>query len=85
MVVHGRVQGVGFRYSAVRAARRLHIHGWVRNLSGGDVEIVAEGAENSVSEFVKWVRKGPPGARVTGVDASAIEYRGAFDGFDVEY
>ena len=43
MLVHGRVQGVFFRHAAAEQARELGLRGWVKNLPGGDVEIVAEG------------------------------------------
>ena len=48
----GLVQGVGFRYTAIRLARRAGVTGWTRNLHDGRVEIVAEGAEPSLEQFV---------------------------------
>lgn len=67
--VHGMVQGVGFRLFAERAARRLHLHGFVRNLPDGRVEIVVEGPKGSLEMFVAEVRRGPTGAVVRDVTA----------------
>ncbi|MFN4258113.1 MAG: acylphosphatase [Gemmataceae bacterium] len=48
----GRVQGVGFRYTALHVAQRFAVTGYVRNLPGGDVELVAEGAADQVDAFL---------------------------------
>lgn len=53
----GTVQGVGFRFTAERMARRFPVTGYVRNLRNGKVELVAEGEEESVQEFLKAVRE----------------------------
>ena len=66
--VKGRVQGVGFRYSAVQEAERLKVNGWVRNVSGGDVEVWAEGPEDKIALFLAWLRKGPRSSRVDSVE-----------------
>lgn len=63
----GRVQGVGFRYSALEAARRIGVCGWVRNCDDGAVEAVAEGEQAAIAQFVRWCHRGPAGARVTQV------------------
>jgi len=62
------VQGVSYRASARDAATSLALKGWVRNLPSGDVEAVAEGESARVEAFLAWCRRGPPEARVTGVD-----------------
>lgn len=49
----GMVQGVGFRYTARDFAKRLGISGWVRNLSDGRVELLAEASEEAIDEFLK--------------------------------
>lgn len=68
VVVRGRVQGVGFRYSTVRRARQLALRGWVRNCADGSVELVAEGEPDAVEALIEWCRHGPGGARVDEVD-----------------
>lgn len=57
--IFGSVQGVGFRYAAVRRARALNVTGWVRNDPDGGVSMVAEGGSGDVDELVKWCQHGP--------------------------
>jgi acylphosphatase len=81
--VRGRVQGVGFRASAAREARRLQLTGWVKNLLDGRVETVAEGADDSVDAYLAWLRQGPSMSHVTGVDSEWTDVRGDAISFDV--
>ena len=62
--VYGRVQGVGFRYSAMRAAERYGVCGWVRNEFDGTVEVFVEGEQQKVQNFLGWLKKGPTGSFV---------------------
>lgn len=62
------VQGVGFRWYVKRRAERLGLKGWVRNLPGGQVEVVAEGSEEALMELEEVLKKGPPAARVDRVE-----------------
>ena len=57
--VTGRVQGVGFRWSAVYEARKLGICGFVKNLPDGSVSIEAEGSQEQLDDFIRWCSKGP--------------------------
>lgn len=70
--VSGRVQGVFFRQATAERAERLDLHGWVRNLDDGRVELLFEGEEPAVRELAAWLEQGPPQAKVTGV---ALEER----------
>jgi acylphosphatase len=54
----GRVQGVGFRYTAVSIASELGLTGWVRNLENGGVEAVCEGGEKNLKKFLKKIDEG---------------------------
>lgn len=63
-IVRGRVQGVGYRFFAERAARELDVRGWVRNLPDGTVETLAEGEERALARYFARLRQGPRGARV---------------------
>lgn len=83
--VHGRVQGVGFRYSAIHEARRLHLEGIVRNCEDGSVEVVAEGDPQRLDQMLSWLRTGPPGVYVRNVDVQPLPYSGRYSGFDVEF
>lgn len=83
VVVHGSVQGVGYRWSLSREARRLGVHGWVRNRSDGTVEAVLEGADDAVDALEAWCRTGPGGAGVSGVDVTSEEPEG-LTGFEIE-
>ena len=65
--VSGRVQGVGFRYHAIKAARELGVTGWVRNRRDGSVEATVSGTPDAVEKIITWARRGPPGAVVTDV------------------
>jgi acylphosphatase len=66
--ISGRVQGVGFRYAARNMASMAGIHGFVKNLSNGDVYIEAEGTPVQVDDFIAWCQQGPPRARVEYLD-----------------
>lgn len=68
VVVHGFVQGVGFRASVVRAAASRGVAGWVRNSSDGTVEAVFEGEPGAVASLVRWCGAGPSGAEVSSVE-----------------
>jgi acylphosphatase len=68
VVVHGRVQGVFFRDSCRREARRLGVTGFVRNVDDGTVEAVFEGDPDAVSTMVDWANVGPDHAQVSRVD-----------------
>ena len=81
--IAGRVQGVGFRYSAMDEARRLAVSGWVRNTHDGSVELLAEGARERLQRLVTWCHVGPRGALVTDVEERWLEYRGEFAGFRI--
>jgi acylphosphatase len=75
-LVSGRVQGVGYRYFALRAAEALGVTGFVRNLADGRVEVVGEGPEEVLAEFASKLRQGPAFANVESVDRTPIERRG---------
>ena len=82
-LISGRVQGVGFRYFAEAAASRAGLHGWVRNLPDGRVEVSAEGEHDALEQFERQIRHGPPGARIADVDATEIPPVGRDSGFSV--
>ena len=84
-IVSGRVQGVGFRYSAIREGRALGIRGTVANRPDGSVEVVAEGDAARLTALLAWLEKGPRGARVTEVKVEWITPSDTYMDFDVTF
>jgi acylphosphatase len=82
-VVSGRVQGVGFRYFALDAARREGLHGYVTNNDDGTVEAVAEGDAESVDRFERALRRGPSKSRVEHVRVDDVEPSALNQGFEI--
>ena len=70
--VCGKVQGVFFRASTREQALRLGLNGWVRNLSNGDVELLACGDTEKIEVLDSWLRHGPRHADVTEVRAEVM-------------
>jgi acylphosphatase len=66
--VRGHVQGVGFRFFVREQAAQLDLVGWVRNLSNGDVEVLAEGELPNLDELIDKLKQGPRGSAVTTLD-----------------
>jgi acylphosphatase len=75
-LVRGRVQGVGYRYFALRQAQALGVSGFARNRPDGDVEVVAEGPDGALSDFEARLREGPSFASVSDVERQSIAPRG---------
>ena len=80
--VSGVVQGVGFRYFTHRIAVSLGLDGYVRNMSDGSVEAVAEGDAQMVDLFLDKIGKGPTASSVRGLKVSEIPIAG-YNGFDI--
>ena len=80
--ITGRVQGVGFRFSAMQAAYRYGIKGYVQNLKEGAVYIEAEGEEENISRFLLWCHTGPLGARIDNAEITEGEVKN-FKSFDI--
>jgi len=81
ILIMGNVQGVFFRASTLEQAQRLGLSGWVKNLSDGSVEIVAEGSRLSLEQLVEWCHEGPPSAEVEHVSARWGPFRDEFRTF----
>ncbi len=71
VTMRGRVQGVGYRAWVERQAIVRGLEGWVRNRRDGSVEAVFAGPEDVVSNVIASCRRGPPSARVDGVEDEA--------------
>lgn len=85
VIVTGRVQGVFFRAETQRAAHRLGVSGWVRNLPDRTVEAVFEGPRPQVEAAVQWCHTGSPGAKVTDVQVTWGPASGEFADFSVRF
>lgn len=83
VVIHGSVQGVGFRFSAARAARQYGVAGWIRNRGDGTVEVAFEGEPDAVDAMLRWCEQGPRGAVVERVDVREEPPEGA-SGFRID-
>ena len=84
--ISGFVQGVGFRYFAQRAAARLGISGYTRNLSDGRVEVYAIGSADALKAFRKDLNQGPRGASVSSVSQEDAGVQDAYARrFVIEY
>ena len=83
--VRGRVQGVGFRYFAIRAAREAGISGTVRNLGDGSVEVIAEGSAPAIDQFREALKRGPSYSHVSEVVEIEMAFSGTYAGFDVVF
>lgn len=77
VIVHGRVQGVGFRWHTRRKAEELGLAGWVKNRADGCVECMIEGPDDALEAMLAWLRRGPPAARVERLEILAQDPTGA--------
>jgi acylphosphatase len=84
-VVMGTVQGVGYRYFAINHAAGLGIVGYARNLQNGNVEVVAEGEEQNLDQFIDLLKHGPMGAYIREVVTVKLPATGEFRDFVVRY
>lgn len=84
-VVHGRVQGVGFRYFVLTRARSLGLIGSVANRPDGTVRVVAEGPEDELDELLTLLERGPSAARVERVEIERHPPSGRYRSFEVVY
>lgn len=79
--ISGRVQGVGFRWFVQQHAERLGIRGYAKNLGGGDVEVLAIGTPEQLSELAGLLRQGPRWSDVRHVEdrEAAVESASGFE------
>ena len=83
-LVSGRVQGVGFRWFVMREAQRLGLHGFVRNLRDGSVEVVASGSAAALQAIERALGRGPAMAQVARVEKSDVPHEVVIpDDFDI--
>ncbi len=83
--ISGRVQGVGYRYFALKQATQLGLTGYVKNRFNGSVEVFAQGESNMVELFLRILEQGPHFAEVELLRQEKVELTNAYDSFIIEY
>lgn len=82
IVITGRVQKIGFRFTAMQSAYRFGVHGFIKNMNDDQVYIEVEGEDNNLDDFLQWCHRGPLGARVESVEVTEGELKD-FKSFDI--
>ena len=85
LTIHGKVQGVGYRFFATRVARRLGLKGSIANQRDGSVEAMVEGEKKAIDEWIEQLKEGPRYAEVTKIDQETKEFTGRLGDFDVKF
>jgi acylphosphatase len=83
--IHGKVQGVGYRFFATRVARRLGLKGTIANNRDGTVDAVVEGDKNVIDDWIEELKEGPRYAEVTKIDQETKDFTGRLGDFDVKF
>ena len=83
--IHGKVQGVGYRFFATRVARRLGLKGTIQNNRDGSVDAVVEGERDSIDDWLEELKEGPRYAEVTKIDQETKDFTGRLGDFDVKF
>lgn len=84
VIFSGRVQGVGFRYTTLRISKEFDVTGFVRNLTDGRVELIAEGSSSELSGFVDKI-KNVMQDYISDVLCDQLSASGEFQGFDIQH
>ena len=84
IIYRGRVQGVGFRWSAQDAARRAGVTGWVRNNPEGTVEVVSEGEEKDICSFLEYLKE-EMDRYISSSDIKWGKPTGEFESFSIKF
>jgi acylphosphatase len=84
-LISGYVQGVGYRFFALRAAARHQVLGIVRNLEDGRVEVIAEGERDAMDEFKKDLATGPAMANISEIDETDLQVTGLYRDFRIDH
>ncbi|PYQ59647.1 MAG: acylphosphatase [Acidobacteria bacterium] len=83
--IHGKVQGVGYRFFATRVARRLGLKGFIQNNRDGSVDATVEGEKSAIDEWIEELKEGPRYAEVTKIDQETRDFSGKLPDFDVKF
>lgn len=85
ILLSGRVQGVGFRYFTESRAQKYNVRGYVRNTRDNKVEIVCQGEEEDLDQFIENVKRGPAFSVVTDVNIEEIKNCKTYSSFDIRF
>jgi len=85
VVLFGRVQGVGFRYFVESIASKYNISGYVRNIFDRKVEVVCQGEEEDLKQFIDEIKKGPAFSAVTDIKIEEIKDSKKYSIFDIKF
>lgn len=83
--IYGTVQGIGYRYTSQKEARKCGFTGYVRNLDDGAVEIVVEGGEKNLKDFIDWCYNGIGSAQVLKIEQNWSKATGEFSDFVIRF
>lgn len=84
-IFHGRVQGVGFRWTVVECAEKHHLVGTTKNLPNGTVEVIAQGAQEDLENFLATVKNCRGSVQIAKIETSYEEKVSSFTGFTIVY
>ncbi len=85
ITITGKVQGVGFRYSALDEALELGLKGIVKNLNRNQIQIEVEGEVDILKQYLRWCHQGPQGCKIDKVDYASTEELKNFEEFKIEF
>jgi acylphosphatase len=85
VTLHGRVQGVGFRFNTKIKGILNGLKGWVKNNSDGTVEIIADGKKENIKKLISWCNKGPFMSRVDDIEVEWLKYQEEFKTFSIRF
>jgi acylphosphatase len=83
LLIHGQVQGVGYRITLRHEAIQHQVKGWVRNREDGAVEAVLQGEHEAIEQVLSWARLGPAGAQVRKVDVDWVPPEASRQDFEI--
>ncbi|MGM0436509.1 MAG: acylphosphatase [Bacillota bacterium] len=84
LYLYGMVQGVGMRFTITQIAKKVGVKGFVKNLSDGSVEIVAQGEAHKVDDFIKRAKNARTG-NITETSLETLDTDKTFNGFNVQF
>lgn len=85
ITITGKVQGVGFRYSALDEALELGLKGFVKNQNRNQIYIEVEGEVDILKQYLRWCHEGPKGSKIDKVDYASTEELKNFEEFKIEF